>query len=82
VWLSRENAWYDVNGNALYVRKGEKFPDDDPAVKAMPQIFDKLSDDVPPGGVKAAVAKAKAAATGVAAGKPAAAASAGKSSDG
>jgi hypothetical protein len=30
----------------------------------MPQIFDKISDDVPPGGVKAAVAKAKAAATG------------------
>jgi hypothetical protein len=64
VWLSRENGWYDDNGNALYIRKGEKFADDHPAVKAMPQIFDKLSDDAPPGGVKAAVAKAKAAASG------------------
>jgi hypothetical protein len=71
VYLSRENGWYDVNGNALYIRKGEKFPDDHQAVKAMPQIFDKLSDDGPPGGVKAAVAKAKAAAAG-----------AGKASDG
>ena len=62
MWLSREAGWYDVNGNAIYIRKGEKFTDDDPAVKASPQIFDKLSDDVPPGGVKAAVAKAKAAA--------------------
>jgi hypothetical protein len=64
VYLSRENGWYDVNGNALYLRKGEKFADDHPAVKASPQIFDKLSDDAPPGGVKAAVAKAKAAASG------------------
>jgi len=64
VWLSREAGWYDVNGNALYIRKGEKFPDGDPAVAAVPGIFDKLSDDAPPAGVKAAVAKAKAAATG------------------
>jgi hypothetical protein len=64
VYLSREAGWYDDNGNALYIRKGEKFADDHPAVKASPQIFDKLSDDAPPGGVKAAVAKAKAAATG------------------
>ena len=65
--LSREAGWYDDGtGNALYIRKGEKFADDDPAVKASPQIFDKLSDDAPPGGVKAAVAKAKAAATGAA----------------
>jgi hypothetical protein len=71
VYLSREAGWYDDNGNALYIRKGEKFADDHPAVKASPQIFDKLSDDVPPGGVKAAVAKAKAAAAG-----------AGKASDG
>ena len=71
MYLSREAGWYDDNGNALYIRKGEKFADDHPAVKASPQIFDKLSDDAPPGGVKAAVAKAKAAA-----------ASAGKGSDG
>ena len=71
MYLSRENGWYDDNGNALYIRKGEKFADDHPAVRASPQIFDKLSDDAPAGGVKAAVAKAKAAATG-----------AGKASDG
>ena len=62
--LSRENAWYDVDGNAVYVRRGEKFPDDHPAVKAVPDIFDKLSDDQPPGALKGAVAKAKAAAGG------------------
>lgn len=62
--LSRENGWYDVDGNAVYVRRNEKFPDDHPAVAAIPAIFDKISDDTPPGGVKAAVAKAKAAATG------------------
>jgi len=66
VWLSREAGWYDVNGNALYIRKGEKFPDDDPAVKACPGIFDKLSDDGPPvkGKVQAAVAAARSAAAG------------------
>lgn len=64
MYLSREAGWYDVNGNALYIRANEKFADNDPAVKAIPQIFDKISDDAPPGGVKAAVAKAKAAAGG------------------
>ena len=64
MYLSREAGWYDVNGNAEYIRANEKFPDSHPAVAAMPQIFDKISDDVPPGGVKAAVAKAKAAASG------------------
>jgi hypothetical protein len=53
VYLSREAGWYDVDGNALYIRKGEKFADSDPAVKAAPSIFDKISDDGPP--VKAAV---------------------------
>ena len=64
MWLSREAGWYDVNGNALYIRKGEKFADDDAAVKACPGIFDKLSDDAPPGAVKAKVQAAKAAVTG------------------
>jgi hypothetical protein len=65
VYLSRENGWFtDKAGNEFYVRRNEKFPDNSPAVAAMPQIFDKISDDVPPGGVKAAVAKAKAAASG------------------
>jgi hypothetical protein len=65
VYLSRENGWFtDKDGNEFYVRRNEKFPDSAPAVAAMPQIFDKISDDAPPGGVKAAVAKAKAAAAG------------------
>jgi hypothetical protein len=64
VYLSREAGWYDDNGNALHVPANTKFADDDPAVKKLPHIFEKISDDVPPGGVKAAVAKAKAAATG------------------
>jgi len=71
VYLSRAAGWYDVNGNAVYVRANDRFADDDPAVTALPSIFDKISDDTPPGAVKAAVAKAKAAATG-----------AGKASDG
>ena len=41
--LSRENGWYDVDGNAVYVRRNEKFPDDHPAVAAIPAIFDKIS---------------------------------------
>lgn len=64
MYLSRENGWYDVDGNATYVRRNEKFADDHPAVKAIPGIFDKISDDTPPGAVKSAVAKAKAAAAG------------------
>jgi hypothetical protein len=64
VYLSRENGWFDVNGNATYVRANERYPDDSPAVAALPSIFDKISDDAPPGAVKAAVVKAKAAAAG------------------
>lgn len=65
MYLSRENGWFtDKDGNEFYVRRNEKFPDSAAAVAAMPQIFDKISDDAPPGGVKAAVAKAKAAAAG------------------
>jgi hypothetical protein len=60
VYLSRENGWYDVDGNAIYVRRNEKFPDDHPAVKAVPSIFDKISDDAPvKSRVQAAVAAAK-----------------------
>jgi hypothetical protein len=66
VYLSREAGWYDVNGNAIYIRANEKFADSDPAVKAAPQIFDKISDDGPP--VKSAVKAAVAAARGKPAG--------------
>ena len=55
--LSREAGWYDVNGNAEYIRANERYADDDPAVKAVPAIFDKISDDAAP---KAAVKAAKA----------------------
>lgn len=72
MYLSREAGWFtDKDGNEFYVRRNEKFPDSSPAVAAMPQIFDKLNDDGPPGGLKAAVSAAKAAARGVAtAGNP------------
>ena len=56
--LSREAGWFDDGtGNALYVRANQRYADDDPAVKAVPHIFDKITDDTPP---KAAVQKAKA----------------------
>ena len=48
MYLSREAGFYDVNGNAEYIRANEKFPDNHPAVKACPQIFDKISNDAPP----------------------------------
>jgi hypothetical protein len=48
VFLSREAGWFDVNGNAEYIRANERYPDNAPAVAACPGIFDKISDDVPP----------------------------------
>jgi hypothetical protein len=66
VYLSREAGWYDVNGNAVYIRANERFADNDPAVTACPGIFDKISDDGPPvkSAVKAAVTAARAAKSG------------------
>jgi hypothetical protein len=66
VYLSTQAGWYDVNGNAVYVKANGKFADDHPAVKALPSIFEKISDDGPPvkGKVQAAVAAAKSAAAG------------------
>ena len=58
--LSREAGWYDVNGNAEYIRANERYADDDPAVKAVPAIFDKISDDTPPPKAKVQAAKAEA----------------------
>lgn len=59
--LSRENGFFDVNGSEVFVKKGVLYADEDPAVKALPGIFDKVSDDVPPpkGKVQAAVAAAR-----------------------
>ena len=45
--LSRENGFFDVKGSEVFVRKGVLYADDDPAVLAVPQIFDKVSDDAP-----------------------------------
>ena len=60
--LSREAGWYDVNGNAEYIRANERYADDDPAVLAVPSLFDKISDDTPPkAAVRAAKAQARAA---------------------
>jgi len=60
VHLSREAGWFDVDGNAVYVRANERYADNDPAVKALPTIFDKISDDAPvKDAVKAAVAAAR-----------------------
>lgn len=64
MYLSRGNGWYDVNGAEVYVRAGDRFADNDPAVSALPSIMDKISDDAPPGAVKAAVRAAKGAVTG------------------
>ena len=59
--LSREAGWYDVDGNAVYIRANERYADNDPAVKALPSVFDKISDDAPvKDAVKAAVAAARA----------------------
>lgn len=60
MYLSREAGWFDVGGNAVYVRANERYPDNDPAVSAVPSIFDKISDDAPvKDAVKAAVAAAR-----------------------
>ena len=69
MYLSKQNGWYDAGDGRgdVFVPVNTRYSDNDPAVAALPQIFDKISDDAPPGGVKAAVAKAKAAATGKAA---------------
>jgi hypothetical protein len=58
VFLSREAGWYDVNGNAVYIRANERFADNDPAVTACPGIFDKISDDAPPAKAKVAAVAA------------------------
>ena len=47
MWLSRENGHFDVSGSEVFVRKGVLYPDGDPAVRAMPQIFDQVSEDTP-----------------------------------
>jgi hypothetical protein len=61
VYLSREAGWYATDAGEVYVRRNEKFPDNDPAVAALPSIMDKISDDGPPvkQSVRAAVAAAR-----------------------
>lgn len=62
MYLSREAGWYATDAGEVYVRRNEKFADNDPAVAALPSIMDKVSDDGPP--VKSAVRAAVAAARG------------------
>ena len=59
--LSRENGFFATDGGEVFVKKGVLYADDDPAVKSLPGIFDKVSEDVPPpkSKVQAAVAAAR-----------------------
>lgn len=61
MYLSRENAFYDKDGSEVFVPKGQRFADNDPAVRACPSIMDKISDDgpAPVRAVRAAVAAVK-----------------------
>ena len=45
--LSRENGFFDVGGQEVFIKKGVLYADDDPAVRAVPSIFDKVSGDAP-----------------------------------
>ena len=58
MYLSRESGFYDKDGNEVYVPKGQRYADNDPAVKAVPSIMDKISDDgpAPVRAVRAAIA--------------------------
>ena len=63
--LSNQAGWYDVKGNAEYIPANKQYADDDPAVKALPHVFDKITDDAAPkAAVRAAKAEAKAKADG------------------
>ena len=61
MYLSKQNGWYDSGSGDVYVTANKRYADDDPAVAALPSIFDKISDDAPPvkSRVQAAVAAAK-----------------------
>lgn len=60
MYLSKQNGWYDSGHGDVYVTANKRYADDDPAVAALPSIFDKISDDAPPKSkVQAAVAAAK-----------------------
>ena len=48
MYLSRESGFYDVDGSEMFVPKNHQFPDNHPAVKALPQIMDQISVDGPP----------------------------------
>lgn len=59
MYLSKQNGWYDTGSGDIYVTANKRYADDDPAVKALPSIFDKISDDAPPPKGKAQAAAAK-----------------------
>lgn len=61
--LSRENGFFSSkNGTEVFVKKGVLYVDDDPAVLAVPHIFDRVSDDAPKSAPKAVAAPKAAAA--------------------
>jgi hypothetical protein len=60
MYLSRESGFYDINGTEIYVPKNHQFADNDPAVRALPQIMDRISVDGPPPRPSRAEAKERA----------------------
>ncbi len=66
VYLATQNAHVDVDGRETFVRKGDRYADNDPMVKRVPAIMDRVSVDAPPAAraVRAAVAAVTGQATG------------------
>ncbi len=64
MYLSKEAGWFATDAGEVFIAANKRYADNDPAVAALPSIFDKISDDVPPTKVRAAVAAAKGAVTG------------------
>ena len=61
MYLSRESGFYERDGAEVYIPRGQRYADNDPAVKACPTIMDKISDDgpAPVRAVRAAMAAIK-----------------------
>ena len=48
MYLSTQNAHVDVDGREVFVKKGDRFADNDPMVGRVPSIMDQVSVDAPP----------------------------------
>lgn len=57
MYLSRESGFYDRDGSEIFVPKNQRYADNDPAVKALPSIMDRISVDGPPPKPSRAAAK-------------------------